>query len=286
MTDAQNVPATLPINPDGGHQAVAAKEFAVDHQHQQIFGDWSLHERFQFLSGRRFPVATDTGALDAIALEAAINGSLVVPCRTRPGQLPRRRFLQFPVLLKGLVSGQGHFLILPSAQAWPLQSDFAPGVDHVARLVPVPTALLLTPLAHLLSNLGGHEPLNDGQAQLGGKPLNVLAYPCDQLTHGQLGFQTQSCSISCFFFGLFNLSFVFSHRWFSWFCLLRPTILFDGRQENHLQFQLPAGHFGAAGSPFVSSAYFFLEFFSQIPFFLPPLHLSLAPPHLFLPPPA
>ncbi len=243
MPDAQNVLSTLHINPDGGHQAVAAKEFAVNHQHQQIFGDRSLHERFQLLSGRRFPVATDTGALDAIALEATINGSLVVPGRTLPGQLPRHRLLQFAVLLKGLVTGQGHFLILLAAQTWPLQGDFAPGVDHVARLVPVPVTLLLTPGTHFLVDLRGHDPLNDGQAQLGGKPLNVLAYPCDQLTHGQLGFQTQSFSVSCFFFGLFDLSFVFSHRWFSWLFLLQPTILFDGRQENHFQFQLPAGHF-------------------------------------------
>jgi hypothetical protein len=35
--------------------------------------------------------------------------------------------------------------------------------------------------------------------------------------------------------------------WFSWFVVffIQPTILFDGWQENHLQFQLASGRFQA-----------------------------------------
>src|SRR6266446_2449781 len=38
---------TLQINPDRGHQTIASKELAIDHQHQQILRHGPLHEPFQ-----------------------------------------------------------------------------------------------------------------------------------------------------------------------------------------------------------------------------------------------
>jgi hypothetical protein len=83
----------------------------------------------------------------------------------------------------------------------------------------VPVRLLLTPRAHFLLDLRRHDLLDDGQAQFGRKPLNVLAHSCDQLTHRELGFEDEPGFVLGFLFGLFHLSLVFSHRWFSWLFL-------------------------------------------------------------------
>src|SRR5439155_15275860 len=107
--------------------------------------------------GRRFPVATDTGALDAIALKTVLDGALIVPRRALSGQLTRHRFLKFAVLLKGLIAGQGHLFVLPAAQARPLQIDLAPSVDHVTGLVAMPASWLLAPVANFLLDLRCHD---------------------------------------------------------------------------------------------------------------------------------
>src|SRR5207249_6489313 len=86
---------TLQINPDRGHQTIASKELAIDHQHQQILRHGPLHEPFQLFSRGGFPVATDARALDAIALQATLNGSLIVPTRALARQLSSDRFLEF-----------------------------------------------------------------------------------------------------------------------------------------------------------------------------------------------
>src|SRR6266853_4644072 len=96
----------------------------------------------------------------------------------------------------------------------------------------VAVSLLLAPWAHLLADLGLHDPLHDGQTQFGRIGFNVLACPGDQLFPRQVCFQTQSFSISCFFFGLFHLSLVFSHLVLLVGCFFcnRPSCLMDGRR--------------------------------------------------------
>src|SRR6516164_8732112 len=106
------------------------------------------------------------------------------------------------------------------------------------------TSWLPPPLANLLLNLSLHHLADDGQTQLGGEDFYVFTHTGYELFHRQLAFQGQPDTIVCFSFGLLLHSAVLSHRWFSWFCcfFLRQPILFDGRRENHLQFQLPPGH--------------------------------------------
>src|SRR2546426_3951936 len=248
---------TLQINPDRGDQAIASKELAVDHQHQQILGHRPLHQPFQFFSRGGFPVATakelerlmqrpvpkdsrggfpvatDARALHAIALQAALNGSLVVPSRALPHHLSSHRFLQFSILLKRLITGQADLFVLTAAQTGSIDCHFASPEDHVTGLMPMPANRLLAPWAELLLDLRFHDPLDDRQAQLGGEGFYVIAHAGDQFTQRQLGFQAQSFSISCFFFGLLVLSDVLSHRWFSWlivsFCN-RPSCLMGGRR--------------------------------------------------------
>src|SRR4051794_3321101 len=191
----------------------------------------------------------DAGALDPIALETALNGSFVVAGRTLAGELALHSFLQLAILLKRLIAGQGHLLILPAAQPWPLQPDFTAAVDDVTRLMPVPPSRLLAPAPNLLLDFGFQDLLDDGQPQFGREGFYILRHSGDQFAQRQLSLQNHFFSISSFFFGLFHLSLVLSHRWFSWLLVIsfNRSILFDGRQENHLQFQLPPGHFRRFG---------------------------------------
>src|SRR5437867_405603 len=233
MPKTQNVLFTLQIHANGCHQAIAAKELAVDHQDQQILRNGSLHETLQFLSRRRFPMPADAGALDPITLKTAFNGPFVVPGRTLAGELALHRFLELAILLKCLVAGQGHLLILPAAQPWPLQPDFTAPVDDVTGLMSVPTSRLLAPPTNLLLDFGFQDLLDDGQPQFGREGFNILGYSGDQFAQRQLSLQTHSFFISCFFFGFFHLSLVLSHRWFSWLlviCFNRPSCLMDGRR--------------------------------------------------------
>src|SRR2546428_5062082 len=224
---------TLQINPDRGDQAVASKELAVDHQHQQILGHRPLHQPFQFFSRGGFPVATDARALHAIALQAALNGSLVVPSRALPHHLSSHRFLQFSIPLNRLITGQADLFVLTAAQTGSIDCHFASPEDHVTGLMPMPANRLLAPGAELLLDFRFHDPLDDRQAQLGREGFYVIAHAGDQFTQRQLSFQAQSFSISCFFFGLLVLSDVLSHRLFSWlivsFCN-RPSCLMGGRR--------------------------------------------------------
>src|SRR6266581_6144170 len=224
---------TLQNNPDRGHQAIPRKELAVDHQHQQILGHRPLHQPFQLFSRGGFPVATDARTLDAIALQATLNGSLIVPTRALARQLSSYRFLQFSIPLKGSITGQADLFVLTAAQPGSLQGHFAPPEDHVTGLMPVSRNQLLAPGAELLLDLRFHHPLDEGQPQLGREGFYIIAHAGDQFTHRQLSFQAQSFSISCFFFGLLILSDVLSHRWFSWltvsFCN-RPSCLMGGRR--------------------------------------------------------
>jgi hypothetical protein len=161
--------------------------------------------------------------------------------------LARHCLLHFAVFLKRLVADQRHLLILAAAQTRALQYYFAASINHITSLMAVPMHRLAAPETHFLADLGLHDPLNNGQAQLRRKGLNVGPCSGHQLLHGQLRFQSQSPPILGFLFGLFIRSSVFSHRWFSWLFvfLLQPFILFDERQENHSQFQLSAGHLHA-----------------------------------------
>src|SRR6266705_2529872 len=121
---------TLQINPDRGHQAIPRKELAVDHQHQQILGHRPLHQPFQLFSRGGFPVATDARTLDAIALQATLNCSLIVPTRALARQLSSYRFLQFSIPLKGSITGQADLFVLTAAQPGSLQGHFAPPDDQ------------------------------------------------------------------------------------------------------------------------------------------------------------
>src|SRR2546423_11685154 len=112
MPETQDMLLALQINPDGCHQAVYAKKLAVNHQRQQIFGNWTLHELFQLFGSSRFPVPADAGSFDAIALQASFDSSLIVPSRALPRHLSSHRLLHLTVLLKGPVAVQGHFLSL------------------------------------------------------------------------------------------------------------------------------------------------------------------------------
>src|SRR6266699_3398248 len=251
MPQAQNVLSALQINADGRHQAIAAKELAVEHQRQQLLGDRPLHQSLQFLGRGSRPVPAYAGALYPIACQTALNGTFIVTRGALPGQLLGHRLLQFAPALKSLVAGQLDLLFVRTTQPWPLQCYFAASEDHVTWLMAIPPHRLLAPLAGSLLDLGFHNPLNDRQTQLGGEAFHVFAHASYQLIHRQLSFQRQSFLISCFFFGLCPCSAVFSHRWFSWLFVyfLRPSILFDGRQENHFHFQLPQGQLPAARIP-------------------------------------
>src|SRR5208337_1011590 len=162
MPKTQNVLFTLQINPDGGHQAVPAKELAVDHQDQQVLGNRPLHEALQLLSRRSFPMPADAGALDAVALQTAFNGPFVVPGRALAGQLTLHSFLELTLLLKRLVADQGHLLVLSAAQSGPFQMDLTSPVDDVTGLVPMPTSQLLAPATDLLLDFRFHDLLDEG----------------------------------------------------------------------------------------------------------------------------
>src|SRR5262249_21465319 len=130
------------------------------------------------------------------------------------------------------------------AQARPLQFDLAPSKDDESRLMAVAPHRLLTPLTGALLDLGLHHPLDDRQAQLRRKSFHIIAHPRNQFPHRQLSLHYNSFTISCFFFGLFCLTAILSHLWFSWlfvYFYTQPFILFDERQENHFHFQLGTG---------------------------------------------
>src|SRR5204863_4978974 len=119
----------------------------------------------------------DTGVLDALALKTFLDGALIVPRRALSGQLTRHRLLKFAVLLKGLIAGQGHLFVLPTAQARPLQIDLAPSVDHVTVLVAMPTSWLLAPVANCLLDLRCPDSLDNRQTQLGRERLDIFGHP-------------------------------------------------------------------------------------------------------------
>ena len=77
-------------------------------------------------------MATDARALNAIALQATLNGSLIVPTRALARQLSRHRLLEFSIPLKGSITGQADLFVLTVAQPGSLQGHFAPPEDHVA----------------------------------------------------------------------------------------------------------------------------------------------------------
>src|SRR5712675_1625499 len=173
------------------------------------------------------------GPLDAIALQTAVDGTLIIPGRTLASQLASHRVLHFAVFLKRLVAGQGDFLILPVAQTWPLQSYFAPRINDEPWLMAMPVRRLLPPLAHFLVDLRSQDSLNEGQAQLGCERLDIRARSRYEFFHWQLCFQRQSLPIFSFSLGLFLSSSIGSHRWFSWLFVSyfnRPPCLMDGRR--------------------------------------------------------
>src|SRR5215471_12515494 len=227
-----------------GDQTITAKEFAVDHQHQQLLGDGSLQQLVQLVGRRCFPVSADAGFGDAIARQTIIDSSGIVARRALANQLSRYRLLQFAIALKALIALKANLLIISTAQARPLQFDLATSKDDESWLMAVAPHRLLTPLAGPLLDLGLHHPLDDRQPQLRCKGFHIIAHPRDQCLHRQLSLHYKSFTISCFFFGLFCLPAVWSHRWFSWlfvYFYTQPSILFDERQENHFHFQLGTG---------------------------------------------
>src|SRR3989442_6329245 len=164
---------TLQINPHGGHQAIARKELAVDHQHQQILGHGPLHQFVQFSNRSSFPMATDTRLLYPVTLQTAVNGSFIVAHRALAAQLSGHRLLQLALTLKSLIAGQLDLLLIGTAQSRALQANLAPSKDSETALMSMPPHRLPAPATELLLDLCFHDPLDDGQTQLGGEGLHI-----------------------------------------------------------------------------------------------------------------
>src|SRR5436190_12124967 len=233
----------LQINADGCYDAVPRKELAIDHQHQQILGHRPFHQLLQIPGCGCFPMPANAGSFDAVTLQTAIHGSFIVTAGALAAKLANHRSLHLAVALKGFVAGELNLLVVRATQTWPLQIDFAPVENDIPRLLPMSPDRLLSPATGLLFDLRPHNTSNDDQPYLGREAFDILVDPGDQFFHGQLSFQHQFFSIGSFFFGLFNGSAVFSHRWFSWLIVhfFQPSILFDERQENQLPISTTAG---------------------------------------------
>src|SRR5437899_7099046 len=137
--------AAFQINANGGDYALAREEFAIDHQHEQLFGNWPLQQLLELLGGGSLPMPAHTRTLDPVTFKTTLDGSFVVSGRALPYQLPLHRLLHLPVLLKGRIGVQSDFFILATAQARPLQLDLAPPKDHVSGLLPMSADPLPTP---------------------------------------------------------------------------------------------------------------------------------------------
>src|SRR5262245_8885948 len=172
--------STLSINAYGGNQAVPSKEFAVDHQHQQIFRDRPLHQLLQFFGGGCFPMPTDARTFDPIALQTALDGSLVITAGALPQQLASDSLLHFAILLKGLIAAQGHLLVLTVAYSGSSQSYFSASKDYVAGLLAVAPTQLMAPATYLALNLRFHHLADNPQAQLSCQTLNVISDASNQ----------------------------------------------------------------------------------------------------------
>jgi hypothetical protein len=240
MPEAQDVLFALHVDADGGRDAIAGKEFAVDHQDQQILGHGSWHELLQFARGGRFPMATDAGAFNAIAFEALVHGSGIIAGRALAGQLTGHPLLERAVVLKGLITLQADFLIV-ATQTRPFHRHLASAVNDVAVLATVSMHGLLPPGAHLGLNLHFHDPLHDRQPQLGGKGFYILAGLGQILVHRQLRHQKPMSFVICFSCRLFFLSFVSFHLWFSWLIVnfYQLLILSDGSRRTTSNFNCP-----------------------------------------------
>jgi hypothetical protein len=122
----------------------------------------------------------------------------------------------------------------------------------------VPMRRLAAPPAHFLFDLGGHDPLQDRQAQLGNEAFDVVARSGDQFLQGQGHFQTQAFIINGFFFGFRAITAIGFHGWFSWLMVSvfnRPSCLMVGRRttsnSNYRRDISPRTDFGSSslGTP-------------------------------------
>src|SRR5215468_5813490 len=116
---------TQQINANSGDHAIPTQELAINHQHLQVLGNRPLHQPLQLQGRGCLPMPAHTGALDAVTLEATINGSLIVTRRALPGQLSGHSLLQLAAALKSLVAGQLNLLLSRTTQSGPLQTDLA-----------------------------------------------------------------------------------------------------------------------------------------------------------------
>src|SRR5881628_901892 len=121
--------AALTINAQGRDQTLAVEVLAVDQKRSQIFRHWPLTERAQFQCRRRFPLPTDAGPINPIALQTVVNGLGIVASRDLVLELACHRPLHATVLLKGFTGPKLYFLGAFLSHARLLKGHFASGID-------------------------------------------------------------------------------------------------------------------------------------------------------------